>query len=81
MFVTAGDGAGDTLVVIFTAVKAALRSRFKLNLGFRLAFFGHDIDKPAGTAAAVQRSGAGDHFNVFDIERVDGVELAAVGAR
>ena len=42
--------------------------------------FGDDVHQPAGTAAAVQRGGAGDHFDAVNVERIDRVELAAVAA-
>ena len=66
--------------MIVAVCKPALAAHLKIDLAILLPFFGDDVDKSAGTAAAVQRGCPGDHFDMLDVERVDGVELAAVGA-
>ena len=62
------------------AVKPALCPGLELNFGLRLAFFGDDVHQAAGAAAAVERGGAGDHFDTVNVERIDRVQLAAVAA-
>ncbi|CSI00484.1 Uncharacterised protein [Shigella sonnei] len=79
MVISAGDSTGNALIVIFTAVKATFCASLKLHHGFRLTFFGHDVDQPSGTPATVQGRRAGDHFNMVDIKRIDRVQLSAVG--
>ena len=66
--------------MVVVAVKAAFCSGLELNFGLRLAFFGDDVHQAAGAAAAVEGRGAGDHFDTVNVERIDGVELAAVAA-
>ncbi|GDM11831.1 hypothetical protein BvCmsKSNP115_00678 [Escherichia coli] len=79
MLISAGDSSGNAFIVIFTAAKATFGASLKLHHGFRLAFFGHDVDQATGTAAAVQGRRTGDHFNMVDIKRIYRVQLSAVG--
>ena len=68
-------------VVIVAVGKPAFATSFQIHLAFLLPFFGHDIDQATGTAAAVERGGAGDDFNAGDNKWIDRVQLAAVAAR
>ncbi|CZY52080.1 Uncharacterised protein [Enterobacter hormaechei] len=66
--------------MVVMAVKPAFCPGLELHFGLRLAFFGDDVHQTAGTAAAVQRGGAGNDFDTVNVERIDRVELAAVAA-
>lgn len=77
---SAADGRRDALIMIVAVRKTALAAHLEIDLTILLPLFGNDVDKPAGTAPAVQRGRSGDHFDMFDVEWIDGVELAAVGA-
>ena len=66
--------------MVVMAVKPAFCPGLELYFGLRLAFFGDDVHQTAGTAAAVQRGGAGNDFDTVNVERIDRVELAAVAA-
>ncbi|MNG79775.1 hypothetical protein D3C79_383940 [compost metagenome] len=63
------------------AAETGFSAHLQLNLFLFLPFLGDDIDQAAGAAAAIQRGGAGNHLNVFYVERIDGIQLAAVAAR
>jgi len=80
MVCPAADGRRDALIVIVTVRKPALAAHLEIDLAILMPFLGDDVDKPAGTASAVQRGRPGDHFDMFDVKGVDGVELATVGA-
>ncbi|MNS26018.1 hypothetical protein D3C71_1267330 [compost metagenome] len=54
VIVATADGSSHALIAVITVVKAAFTAQFQVDLGFRLAFFGDDINQAAGTAAAIQ---------------------------
>ena len=51
---SAADGRRDALIMIVAVCKPALAAHLKIDLPILLPFFGDDVDKSAGTAAAVQ---------------------------
>ena len=57
--------------MIVAVRKTALAAHLKIDLTILLPLFGNDVDKPAGTAPAVQRGRSGDHFDMFDVEWID----------
>ena len=68
---TAADRCRHAFIAIVAISKAGFASQFQIDLTLLLSLFGDDIDKTTGTAAAVERGGAGDHLNVFNVKRID----------
>ena len=76
--VAAADRLRRAQVVVLMALEAAAGAQLGVEASVAAdALLGHDVDDPAGGAAAVHRAGAGHHLDALDVEWVDGVELPA----
>ncbi len=74
----AADGRRDALIMIVAVRKTALAAHLKIDLTILPPLVTMLIARRY--CPAVQRGRSGDHFDMFDAEWIDGVELAAVGA-
>ena len=80
--VAAADRLRRAQVVVLMALEAAAGAQLGVEASVAAdALLGHDVDDPAGGAAAVYRAGAGHHLDALDVEWVDGVELPADAPR
>ncbi|MNZ32357.1 hypothetical protein D3C78_496820 [compost metagenome] len=81
-FVAATDRLGEAGGQVVAVVEAAAGSELGLEARrARFALLGHDVDDAAGGAAAVDGTGARQHFDALDVERRNAVELARQAAR
>ncbi|MCY1358103.1 hypothetical protein D9M69_446240 [compost metagenome] len=82
LLAAAADRLRGAPVVVVAVAEAAAHADFAAELRRAgRALPGDDVDDAAGSAAAVHRAGAGQHLDALDVERVDGIELAADAAR